>query len=217
MKKLIVLLMALLLLLTGCVQKQTDYPAAIMVDGVVYLKSGSPMPAEIDESAIIGYTTSYTDSFPEKNGETNFSRGLDLPYAKVEGGVAILCENEWYLCTPMEQNTEKCPEDAAGCIRFYSKPIKEAQNSSEAPDVSLSRELNEEQAARLNEILDNVKRWSDDYLLDRLAYYFDGEFELSGKEHTYYFTYEYNVIYFDHYIAEIPAEDMEYIKVLGSN
>jgi len=107
MKKLIVLLMALLLLLTGCVQKQTDYPAAIMVDGVVYLKSGAPMPAEIDESAIIGYTTSYTDSFPEKNGETNFSRELDLPYAKVEGGVAILCENEWYLCTPMEQNTEK--------------------------------------------------------------------------------------------------------------
>jgi len=44
MKKLICLL-SFLLLLTGCAQKQTDYPAAIMVDGIVYLKSAVPMPA----------------------------------------------------------------------------------------------------------------------------------------------------------------------------
>jgi len=49
-----------------------------------------------------------------------------------------------------------------------------------------------------------------------LAYYFDGAFELSDGEHSYYFTYEYNVIYYDHYFAEIPAEDMQYIKDLGT-
>lgn len=81
----------------------TDYPAAIMADGEIYLKSGTAMPAEIDESAIIGYTTSYADTFPEKDGETNFNRELNMPYARVEGGIAVLYENEWYLCTPKEK------------------------------------------------------------------------------------------------------------------
>ncbi len=80
----------------------TDYPAAITVDGSVYLLSGTPMSAEVDANAIIGYTESYTDTFPEKNGETNFNSELNMPYAKVEGGIAVLYQNEWYLCTPKD-------------------------------------------------------------------------------------------------------------------
>lgn len=75
-----------------------DYPAAIMVDSVVYYLE-TEMPAEIDESAIIGYTDSYTEAMPESNGETNFDRELNMPYARVEGGIAILYQNEWWLCT----------------------------------------------------------------------------------------------------------------------
>mgnify|MGYP007128703176 FL=1 len=60
------------------------------------------MPAEVDESSIIGYTTSYIDTFPEKDGETNFNRELEMPYAKVEGGIAVLYDNEWHLCTPKD-------------------------------------------------------------------------------------------------------------------
>lgn len=74
-----------------------DYPAAIRVEGQLYLL-GQPMPAEVDESAIIGRTTSYTDGWPQQDGETNFSRELDLPYARVEGGIAVLYESEWYFC-----------------------------------------------------------------------------------------------------------------------
>ena len=77
-----------------------DYPAAIMVNDTVYLLEGNPMPAEVDESAIIGYTESYTDTFPENNGETNFNPELGMPYAQVEGGIAVLYKNEWYLGTP---------------------------------------------------------------------------------------------------------------------
>ena len=77
-----------------------DYPAAIMVNDTVYLVEGNPMPAEVDESAIIGYTESYTDTFPENNGETNFNPELGMPYAQVEGGIAVLYKNEWYLGTP---------------------------------------------------------------------------------------------------------------------
>ena len=74
-----------------------DYPAAIMVDDIVYYLD-SEIVAEVDESAIIGYTNSYTNDMPKKNGETNFNRELNMPYAKVENGIAILYHNEWVLC-----------------------------------------------------------------------------------------------------------------------
>ena len=62
--------------------------------------TSEPMETEVKESAIIGYTTSYTDTFPQKDGETNFHRELEMPYARVEGGIAVLYHNEWYLCIP---------------------------------------------------------------------------------------------------------------------
>ena len=77
-----------------------DDPAAIMAEGQVYLLAEAPMPAEVEESAIFGRTTSYTDGWPGQDGETNFSRELDLPYARVEGGIAVRYGNEWYLCKP---------------------------------------------------------------------------------------------------------------------
>lgn len=104
MKRYILCLLCLLAaLLFGCAQDDStaaDYPAAIMAEDTIYYKAAEPMPAEVDESAILGYTSSYTDAFPEKNGETNFNRELGMPYAKVEGGLAVLYETEWYLCTP---------------------------------------------------------------------------------------------------------------------
>ena len=80
-----------------------DYPAAIMVNDTIYLLESNPMPTEVDESAIIGYTESYTGTFPENNGETNFNPELGMPYAQVEGGIAVLYNNEWYLCTPFSK------------------------------------------------------------------------------------------------------------------
>ena len=79
--------------------QKADNAAAIMVDDVVYYLAYA-MPAEIDESAIIGYTTYYTDEMPQSNGETNFNRDLNMPYARVSDGIAILYENEWWLCKP---------------------------------------------------------------------------------------------------------------------
>jgi len=69
-------------------------------DNIIYYMEAEPMPAEVDESAIIGYTNSYTSEMPKQNGETNFNRELNVPYAEVEDGIAILYNNEWYLCLP---------------------------------------------------------------------------------------------------------------------
>ncbi|MBQ8830634.1 MAG: hypothetical protein IJ017_03445 [Oscillospiraceae bacterium] len=102
MKKSALVLTALLLFISliGCTKHvETDYAAAIMVDGTIYYKSIEEVPAEEAEINIIGYTTSYTDKFPKKDGQTNFIRELDLPYAKVDDGIAICINDVWYLCT----------------------------------------------------------------------------------------------------------------------
>ena len=207
MKRYITLLLAIVcvLALAGCgSDTEKDYPAAIMVEGTVYLKSAAAMPAEIDESAIIGYTTSYTDTYPEKDGETNFNRELNMPYARVEGGIAVLYETEWYLCKQKDEEAGA----GGGTISFYSEPTRENTE----PAVVDCSSISKKQAKELRRIIDGVDEWIDDHSVDRLAYYFDGHIEFSGNKTLYYFTYEYNVIYYDHYFAEIPAEDMQVIK-----
>ena len=102
MKKYILILVSILCILSsvGCGEgKETVDIQGILVDGVFYKKSYQPMPTEVDESAIIGYVESYTDTIPKKDGESNIGKDIiGAPYAKVEGGIAILYENEWYLC-----------------------------------------------------------------------------------------------------------------------
>lgn len=104
MRKTIAIVLALICLcgIVGCTTagSKTDYPAAIMVDGEVYYLVSESMVEEVDDRAILGHTSSYTDTFPQKDGETNFNRELEMPYAKVTDGIAVLYENEWHLCMP---------------------------------------------------------------------------------------------------------------------
>ena len=80
-----------------------DYPAAIMVDGTGYLVSVNPLPAgTVDKAEITGCVDSYTGTFPEKDGQQNFSREAALPYAPAEGGLALLHDGAWYLCVPAQ-------------------------------------------------------------------------------------------------------------------
>lgn len=201
----VTVLMMLSLLLAGCsaVGTETDYPAAIMVEGTVYYLSVA-VPGEIDESAIIGYTDSYTDTFPEKNGQTNFNKETGIPYAKVKEGVAVLYENEWHICYAKDDESGS----GEGTISFYSEPTREGTD----PVIVDASSISKKQAEELRKIIDDVDTWVNDALVDRLAYYFDGHIEFSGDKTPYYFTYEYNVIYFNQQFAEIPAEDMQVIK-----
>ena len=125
---LILFTLILLLGLVGC-NKGTDtmYVLGIMVDGVFYEKAYQPMPAEIDESAIIGHVAYYTDTFPTKDGETNISADLiGAPYARVEGGIALLWQNEWYLCTP-----ESAATDETETVSFHKKILNKSDLSEE--------------------------------------------------------------------------------------
>ena len=102
-----IFLLVYIIALAGCNKNvDTMYQLGIVVDGVFYEKCYQPMPVEVDDSAIVGYIKSYTDTYPKKDEQTNISKDLiDVPYAKVEGGIAILYQNEWYLCIPNDTET----------------------------------------------------------------------------------------------------------------
>jgi hypothetical protein len=102
MRKWVGLVLALMFLMAGCSNANvaTDYPAAIMVDGQIYYLSSTTISTEIGESAVIGYTEFYTDTFPAKDNETNFNRELQMPIATVEDGIAVFYDDAWHLCWP---------------------------------------------------------------------------------------------------------------------
>lgn len=108
--------------LTGCMQKTNttnesnesneasdvqisgDWPAMIMIDGKLYYQALAIIES-VSDSAIIGYTSSYTDNEPSKDGETNFSRKINLPYARVDEGVAVKYDGQWHLF--VQKNNDK--------------------------------------------------------------------------------------------------------------
>lgn len=77
-----------------------DYCAAIMVDGVVYWSTDTPVPGEVEESAV-RTVASYTDGVPEEDGQTNFDRGLTTQYAMTDMGLVVLIDREWILFDPV--------------------------------------------------------------------------------------------------------------------
>ena len=97
------LALVFVLTMAGCAAtgETADYPAAIMVDDVVYYLTTEVLSEEIGQDEIIGYT-SYTDTFPQNNDEANFNRNEEMPIAKAEDGVAVFYEEEWHYCAPKE-------------------------------------------------------------------------------------------------------------------
>lgn len=103
MKRLVCLLLCLAVLLCGCADKAApnDYIPMLMVDGVHYLDSGKgPVPGEVAPEAIIGQITATVEQSrkPTQDGQSNFGC-VGADYARVEGGIAVLIDQEWYLFT----------------------------------------------------------------------------------------------------------------------
>lgn len=108
-------------------------------------------------------------------------------------------------------------DNTAGAVTFYSEPVWEKKVFDESVTVGCRVEITEEQADNIKTFLNNADEWYDDDMVNRLAFYFDGEFEFTDAEFVYYFTYEDNLIYYDHYFAYISAEGMQYIKDLSAD
>ena len=147
-----------------------DYPAAIMVNDTIYLVGGTPMPTEVDESAIIGYTELFTETFPENNGETNFNPELGMPYAHAESGIAVLYQNEWYLCTPFSDTLDEtetiCEKTAANLVEEESNNRIIVQRNVKEMEMDLTVYLEDGTSATIHYPMDTEK----DYAYCETAY-----------------------------------------------
>lgn len=105
-------------------------------------------------------------------------------------------------------------ESITATLHFYYEPTLErtTPNGMSTTELNSEHTTDAEYIKGIKRILDNISDWIDDDTVDRLAYYFNGDIKFSDSDFVYYFSYEYNVIYYDHYFAEIADEDMEYIK-----
>ena len=71
---------------------------SIMYEGILYRTTGKAIPAEVDESAIVGEIGSVVplSQLPTKDGEANFGKIGD-PYARTIDGLLVIMNNEWVL------------------------------------------------------------------------------------------------------------------------
>lgn len=77
-----------------------EFCPSIMVDGVLYVSTGEPVPAEPDPG-VIQTVVSYTSGVPEMDGQTNFSQDLSARYAMTGMGLLVLVDEEWILFEPV--------------------------------------------------------------------------------------------------------------------
>ena len=71
---------------------------SIMYEGILYRTTGKAIPAEVDESAIVGEIGSVVplSQLPTKDGEANFGEIGD-PYAITSDGLLVIMNHEWVV------------------------------------------------------------------------------------------------------------------------
>lgn len=78
--------------------QQWDLRPMLMHDGTIYLDTGKQIPAEIDDSSMLGEISSSVDSTkkPSENGQSNFG-AVGAKYAAYEDDIVILLNNKWFI------------------------------------------------------------------------------------------------------------------------
>ena len=82
----------------GAAEAPDGLAASIMYQGKLYRTTGKQVPAEVEESAVVGCIESVVplSRFPSADGEANFGQMGD-PYAVTADGLLVLVDNEWTL------------------------------------------------------------------------------------------------------------------------
>ena len=71
---------------------------SIVYTGSLYRTTGKQIPAEVDDSAIVGYISSVVplSQLPSNEGEANFGE-VGAPYARTSDGLLVIMGHEWVL------------------------------------------------------------------------------------------------------------------------
>ena len=95
-----------------------------------------------------------------------------------------------------------------GSIEFYLESTKKGID----PVSVTLKELTNEQVRKVDSILENIEEWTDALSVDRTAYYFDGKVIFSTQELALFFSYEHDILYYDHYFAVVSGKEIHYIR-----
>lgn len=90
--------------------KMQDLRPMLLVEGLYYAQTNRSVPAEIDESAVMGRITSTVpgDEQPTREGQSNF--GCEgSRYARFEDGLVVEIGGEWFYFEPLTLNEEEDP------------------------------------------------------------------------------------------------------------
>ena len=81
---------------------------SIVYEGNLYRTTGKQIPAEVDDSAIVGYISSVVplSQLPSNEGEANFGEVGD-PYAITSDGLLVIMGREWILFELAESQYDK--------------------------------------------------------------------------------------------------------------
>ncbi len=156
MKRFVSIFLFVLILgsIVGCGKKEQVVPDApnamvpsIIYKGILYRTTGKEVPAEVDESAIVGRISSVVPltQLPTKEGEANFGEIGD-PYALTSDGLLVLMNNEW-VSFYLFDDTDKEMIEGNTIIR----PIIESEETIRIPESSPSPAWNGEFTIELPE------------------------------------------------------------------
>jgi hypothetical protein len=139
----------------------------------------------------------------------------------VSDGKAVIraaAERVWAECAVrVEQLESKGSGSVIAALHIYDGPTLEKREPEGQRRVILDGS-DPDEAEAINEIksiIDGIRFWTDDELVDRVAFYYDGDIVFSDREFVYYFSFDKRTVFYDRYFSTISKKDMEYIKSIA--
>ena len=170
-----------------------------------------------------GLKVNWTSDDPEvatvdENGTvTAVDHGTAVIRASAGGAAAECIVRVPAVSTRTEKVDPAEEEPVTVTLLFYEKPTREKTTPDIGRTITISgdRPGGTELINEIKSFVDKFRFWNDDYLTDRVQFYFDGDITFSDRESVYYFSYEQRELYYDHYFVQITSKDVEYLKSLG--
>ena len=170
-----------------------------------------------------GLKANWTSDDPEvatvdENGTvTAVGHGTTVVRASAGGAAAECIVRVSAVSTRTEKVDPAEEEPETVTLLFYEKPTREKTTPDIGRTITISgdRPGGTELINEIKSFVDKFRFWNDDYLTDRVQFYFDGDITFSDRESVYYFSYEQRELYYDHYFVQITSKDVEYLKSLG--
>lgn len=99
-----------------------DYPACVMVDGVVYKDTGYT-DSMIKCGNMDGEITSSVDGIPSENNQSNFGTGYGYQRS-IEDYVVVVIDDEWRIFRNIEIDDDSMPEH----VKNFNAEVKEVKD-----------------------------------------------------------------------------------------